>query len=68
MANQGKCPKCETVITDVIGEDITISKKLRGFTYQCPKCNTILGVQMNSLALNKDLETNIVKAIKTPKA
>jgi hypothetical protein len=68
MANQGKCPKCGAVITDVIGEDITISKKLRGFSYQCSSCNTVLGVQMNTLALNKDLETKIIGAIKGPKA
>lgn len=57
--NTGKCPKCDAVIDKVIVEDISLNDeqqpRWRGFSYCCSACKTVLGVQMNPLALNFDL-------------
>jgi hypothetical protein len=59
MINAGKCPKCEKTITAVSVEDVSLNGGLRvtwkGFSYSCPSCHTVLGVQMNPLTLNSDL-------------
>jgi len=64
--NSGKCPKCEATIDTCLVEDINLvngSKALwRAFSYSCPSCKTVLGVQMNPLTLNADL----VNTLKQP--
>ena len=61
--NKGKCPKCDSVIESVIAEDLSLNDekqpRWRGFSYSCPSCRTVLGVQMNPLALNVDLLAQI---------
>jgi len=58
--NVGKCPKCETVISRVNFENIDVSGGIggptwRGISYKCPSCKTVLGVQIDPIALNSDL-------------
>jgi hypothetical protein len=59
MINTAKCPKCEKVITGVTTEDITMNvtfqPQWKGFTYSCPSCRTILGVEINPLAVKEDI-------------
>jgi hypothetical protein len=63
MANTGKCPSCEKIIQKVKVEEIDISDGLQNewkcFSYQCPGCSAVLGVQINPVALNEDLKENI---------
>ena len=68
MINVGKCPKCEITITKVQVEDISIATqftdKWQGFSYKCPSCHAVLGVQMNPLTLNDDLKNEILAALR----
>ena len=70
MINTNKCPKCDRVITDVCVEDVSISvvfqPKWKGFSYACPHCRAILGVQMNPLTLNDDLAHKVKKMLRSP--
>ncbi|MFA5263686.1 MAG: hypothetical protein WC378_07645, partial [Opitutaceae bacterium] len=63
--NTGKCPKCDNAIDNVIIEDISLNDakqpRWRGFSYSCPSCKTVLGIQMNPLALNVDQLLEIKK-------
>lgn len=68
MINSGKCPKCDATISNVKVEDVIINTgtatNLRGFSYLCPKCETVLSIQMNPLTLNQDLQNNILDSLK----
>jgi predicted RNA-binding Zn-ribbon protein involved in translation (DUF1610 family) len=63
MINLNKCPKCDSVIESARVEDISLDVQLqptwKGFSYGCPTCGAILGVQMNPLSLNADLVSDI---------
>ncbi len=54
MFHDGKCPKCEAAIPNVIMEAIPIFEGLkarwRGVSFLCPRCKTILGVGINPIA------------------
>jgi len=69
MINSNKCPKCDRVITKVQVEDVTIqvgfTQNWKGFSYGCPSCRAVLGVQMNPLTLNDDLKIEILKALRS---
>ena len=69
--NTGKCPKCDSAINNCSVEDITLDiagkPRWRAFSYSCPNCKAVLGVQMNPLTLNVDL-INQVKATLTAPA
>ncbi len=68
MINTGKCPKCESTITNVKieGVDVYVSmnKRWRGVSYICPSCNSVLSVQIDPVALKTDIINGVVKKIK----
>jgi len=70
--NTGKCPKCDSIISACIVEDINLingAKPLwRAFSYSCPSCKTVLGVQMNPLTLNADLVNTLTRPAAKPQA
>jgi hypothetical protein len=56
----GKCPKCDTVIPNVIIEPIEVHEKINqlnrgGVSYLCPSCNTILGISIDPILLSNEL-------------
>ena len=60
MLNSGKCPKCEKVISNVKIEDVSASGDLgqttwSALSYICPSCNTVLSVQIDPIAIMKNL-------------
>jgi len=63
--NNGKCPKCDSVISACVVEDVSLltgdTPRWRAFSYSCPSCKTVLGVQMNPLTLNVDLVNILTK-------
>ena len=67
MANTGKCPYCQEIIQEVKVEEVDISDssqdKRQGFSYQCPACSTVLGVQMNPIILNEQLKKDILEEL-----
>jgi phage FluMu protein Com len=56
--NLGKCPHCETLMTNVNVEDVSIDVASRpqwkGFSYYCPRCKKVLSVQINPLTVEAD--------------
>lgn len=67
MINSGKCPKCESIVSHVATEDVTLNVNLqarwKGFSYSCPRCRTVLGVQMNPLTIQVDIVNDIKKLL-----
>ncbi|NJO34446.1 MAG: hypothetical protein HC869_16285 [Rhodospirillales bacterium] len=70
MVNVGKCPKCEKVVRTVNVERIDISAGIGratwvGVSYVCPTaaCRTVLGVEIDPIALKADIVKEVRKAI-----
>jgi len=60
------CPHCSTKSLRVIAEKIAIVagvKEFKGISYCCPNCNAPLGISMDQLSLNTDLETRLAKLL-----
>lgn len=57
--NQGTCPKCEHVITNVQIDDISIDvgfkPQWQGSSYYCPHCKAVLGVCINPLLVRGEI-------------
>lgn len=68
MIHSGKCPHCQKVINNIKFEDVEMmfgfQDKRMGYSYQCPFCSCILGVQMNPFILNDDLKEDILEEVK----
>lgn len=70
MINNGKCPKCERIVTSVKIESITASTSLIGgrdfnaVSYCCKSCSTVLSVQMDPIALKSDTVAEIIDALR----
>jgi hypothetical protein len=65
MISQGKCPKCEKIVHNVIIDGVTAKEFLstegwKGITYLCPHCKTILGVQIDPIAIKTDTVNAVV--------
>ena len=64
----GECPKCETNVTNVRLEGVTLQNKsmdkFKGIKYLCPFCKTILGVSFDPFALKADTVSEIVHQLK----
>ncbi len=60
MINSNKCPHCNTMISSVKTEDITMTINIgqpawKGFSHACPSCNSILGVEVNPLTIQGEI-------------
>lgn len=69
MFHVGKCPNCQKIITYVTGEatEIHVGKtKYKGVTYSCPHagCHVVLGVQIDPIALNQKLVSDLFSALR----
>ncbi len=68
MIHTGKCPYCKKQIAYVKAQDVDIKYDVmvqwRGYSYQCPSCQSIIGIQMNPHILNEELEGDILKELK----
>ena len=58
MISTNKCPKCEAIIGSVnIGEadgKAGFQSRWRCIAYSCPICFSVLGIQMDPIALKAD--------------
>jgi len=64
----GKCPKCENLVTAVNFNDLTASSigvggQWDAMTYQCPMCSTILGCQIDPVALKNDIVREVLEKL-----
>ncbi len=68
MFHSGTCPHCREKIVHIRVQDVDINsdamQSMKGFSYQCPSCKSILGVQMNPDTLNEKLKEDILKELK----
>lgn len=68
MLNAGKCPKCETTVSSVALEDVTVNvgfqPRWRGVSFCCPTCRAVLGVGIDPVALKADIVGEVVAALR----
>ena len=68
MIHTGICPHCKKKIANFKVQDVDMKYDImlqwRGYSYQCPSCNSVLGVQMNPVTLNEELKDDILKELK----
>lgn len=68
MIKTGKCPKCETTVSNVTVEEVTVdvvfAPTWRGVSYVCPHCRTVLGVQIDPVALKTDIVEEIISRLR----
>jgi hypothetical protein len=60
----GKCPKCQQVVSRVMvvgidGDDTIAGRTWKVVTYSCASCSTVLGVEMDPLAVKSDIAAEI---------
>jgi hypothetical protein len=68
MFHSGKCPSCEKPVSHVKVENIQFTagpyEPYVGVSYLCPDCRTVLGVGIDPLALNADVVSRLVAALR----
>jgi len=59
----GKCPKCEKPVgSDVVLDFIEIhyhGKNLKGVSYLCPSCHSVLSIQIDPVVMALEVERTI---------
>jgi hypothetical protein len=63
----GKCPYCKGAVTSVHIEEvegtINLQPRWRCLTYSCSLCNTVIGVQIDPVALRTETVEGIVQRL-----
>jgi hypothetical protein len=62
----GKCPKCDALVTrlDIHPLDAgTYGDAWKAVTYNCPMCSTVLGCQIDPIAVRTDIINSIKKLL-----
>jgi hypothetical protein len=62
----GKCPKCDSAVTTVELEKVTLQAGLNiwnGISYVCPSCRYVLSVGFDPAALQGDIVSEIVEKL-----
>lgn len=64
----GKCPKCNGVVHQAVADDIRIKGSggvpWLGLAHLCPHCSTILGMQIDPIALKSDILNELLEALR----
>ncbi len=66
---QGKCPKCEKPVANVSISEVPArafmaQKEWRGLSFNCPMCQTILGVQIDPIAIKADIVNELMNKLR----
>ena len=60
----GKCPACQEIVMMVYGGGLdakfTSGGTFKAVTYNCPRCNTILGCEIDPIALKADIVNEVL--------
>jgi hypothetical protein len=54
----GKCPKCETAVTDINISDVTLTsatRSVKGISFNCGNCNTVLSVSIDPTIMRNQI-------------
>lgn len=71
MIGTGKCQKCEQVVHQVKFEGVDANQNfglngLKALNFICPNCSTILGVQIDPIAVKADTIKELKKLLGRP--
>ena len=65
---QGKCPKCEKLVMNVTISDVTaqvpFGRSWRAVSYNCQSCQTVLGVEIDPIAVKTDIVNDLFKKLR----
>jgi len=65
--NNAKCPNCKRVIDHFVVDDVLLTspsqQSYKGIACLCPACRTVLGVQMNPLAIQVETVNQIAERV-----
>lgn len=65
----GKCPKCEKILTHVNIEGVDGHVNFRStwkcVSYVCPYCQTVLGTQIDPLAIKTDVINGVINKLRS---
>jgi len=68
MPSNAKCPKCDALITRVtaghVPIEIPMGNSWNGIAYACPSCKSLLGVQIDPIAIKEDIVTELFKRLR----
>jgi hypothetical protein len=62
-----KCPSCNTQITAVNGEHVTVYSGMtqwNGIAYVCRSCNTLLNVEIDPISLKADIVAEVADRVR----
>jgi hypothetical protein len=54
----GKCPKCETAVTEINISDVTLTsatRSVKGISFNCGNCNTVLSVSIDPTIMRNQI-------------
>jgi hypothetical protein len=54
----GKCPKCETAVTEINISDVTLTsatRSVKGISFNCGNCNTVLSVSLDPTIMRNQI-------------
>ena len=60
--DQGKCPKCQTPVTEVNVSEVTLNsaqRSAKGVTFNCGNCGTILGVSLDPTIMRNQIASAV---------
>lgn len=65
----GKCPKCEKLVPHVVFHGIDARESFgpnnwKAISYCCPSCQTVLGVQIDPIALKTEVVKDLAKILR----
>jgi hypothetical protein len=62
-----KCPKCEQLFSQVSLKSVSVNAigaTWNGVSYDCPYCQTSLGVSIDPIAIKADIVADLLKALR----
>jgi hypothetical protein len=62
-----KCPKCEQLFSQVSLKSVNVNATgavWNGVSYDCPYCQTSLGVSIDPIAIKADIVADLLKALR----
>ena len=65
--SMAKCPSCNTQITAVNGEHVTVYSGMtqwNGIAYVCRSCNTLLNVEIDPISLKADIVAEVADRVR----
>jgi predicted RNA-binding Zn-ribbon protein involved in translation (DUF1610 family) len=67
ISMSGKCPSCKNFVVFLYGSGTEVrfegGDTFRAVTYNCPSCGTILGCQIDPIALRTDIVNLTTEAV-----